>query len=82
MLYSVHQIKSVTIVTILVSVLFLISKASMAQEEIKTKSDDDVVQKLLKWTQNIKSNSARKESAKIDLRPLQASTTESVISGK
>ncbi len=32
--------------------------------KIKNKSDDEVVHQLLKWTQNIKSNSARKESAK------------------
>ncbi len=32
--------------------------------KIKYKSDDEVVHQLLKWTQNIKSNSARKESAR------------------
>jgi len=32
--------------------------------KVKNKSDDEVVHQLLKWTQNIKSNSARKESAR------------------
>ena len=32
--------------------------------KVKNKSDDEVVHKLLKWTHNIKSNSARKESAR------------------
>lgn len=32
--------------------------------KVKNKSDDEVVQQLLKWTQDIKSNSARKESAR------------------
>jgi len=32
--------------------------------KVKTKNDDEVVQQILQWTQNIKSNSARKESAR------------------
>ncbi len=32
--------------------------------KVQNKSDDEIVQQLLKWTQNIKSNSARKESAR------------------
>jgi len=32
--------------------------------KIKNKSDDEVVRQLLEWTQNIKSSSARKESAR------------------
>jgi len=32
--------------------------------KVKNKSDEEIIQQLLKWTQNIKSNSARKESAR------------------